>query len=157
MATVGKLLITNHRGHDEQFFRNSDYLLCWFRQADCATRGSERQAAVAPQLGIESTLWGLVEVMHGAGAGIPRHNEQQTSHTSWQASAKSDRTRMANSAASAKADDFDRVPTFLPHMQINPSISHSFRWVVVGSTATPIVVNLPGDAWRLAGREPVAA
>jgi uncharacterized RmlC-like cupin family protein len=28
-------------------------------------------------------------------------------------------------AACAKVGDFDRVPTFLPHMEINPSISHS--------------------------------
>jgi uncharacterized RmlC-like cupin family protein len=51
-------------------------------------------------------------------------------------------------AASAKAGDFIHVPAFLPHMEINPSDSRSFRWVVVRSTSTPIVVNLPENAWR---------
>jgi uncharacterized RmlC-like cupin family protein len=39
------------------------------------------------------------------------------------------------------------VPAFLPHMEINPSDSEPFHWVVVRSTATPIVVNLPADMW----------
>jgi hypothetical protein len=32
-------------------------------------------------------------------------------------------------------------------MESNPSASAAFRWVVVRSTATPIVVNLPDDIW----------
>jgi hypothetical protein len=32
-------------------------------------------------------------------------------------------------------------------MEINPSDSESFHWVVVRSTSTPIVANLPGDNW----------
>jgi hypothetical protein len=32
-------------------------------------------------------------------------------------------------------------------MEINPSETSAFRWVVVRSTPTPIVVNLPDDAW----------
>jgi uncharacterized RmlC-like cupin family protein len=47
----------------------------------------------------------------------------------------------------AKAGDFIHVPAFLPHMEINPSKLEPFRWVVVRSTATPIVVNLPDDTW----------
>jgi uncharacterized RmlC-like cupin family protein len=39
------------------------------------------------------------------------------------------------------------VPAFLPHMEINPSDVEPFRWVVVRSTATPIVVNLPDEMW----------
>jgi uncharacterized RmlC-like cupin family protein len=50
-------------------------------------------------------------------------------------------------SASAKAGDFIRVPAFLPHMEINPSDSEPFHWVVVRSTSTPIVVNLPDDTW----------
>jgi uncharacterized RmlC-like cupin family protein len=49
------------------------------------------------------------------------------------------------SVARAKAGDFIHVPVFLPHMEINPSTLEPFRWVVVRSTATPIVVNLPAD------------
>jgi uncharacterized RmlC-like cupin family protein len=50
-------------------------------------------------------------------------------------------------AATAKAGDFIHVPAYLLHMEINPSASESFHWVVVRSTATPIVVNLPDDTW----------
>jgi hypothetical protein len=32
-------------------------------------------------------------------------------------------------------------------MEINPSQLESFRWVVVRSTATPIVINLADDTW----------
>jgi hypothetical protein len=32
-------------------------------------------------------------------------------------------------------------------MEINPSDAEPFRWVVVRSTATPIVVNLPDEMW----------
>jgi hypothetical protein len=51
-------------------------------------------------------------------------------------------------AASAEAGDFIHVPAFLLHKEINPSNSRPFRWVVVRSTSTPIVVNLPEDTWR---------
>jgi len=36
---------------------------------------------------------------------------------------------------------------FLLHMEINSSKLEPFRWVVVRSTATPIVVNVPNDRW----------
>jgi uncharacterized RmlC-like cupin family protein len=49
--------------------------------------------------------------------------------------------------ARASAGDFIHVPAFLPHMEINPSNVHSFGWVVVRSTPTPIVVNLPDAIW----------
>ena len=45
--------------------------------------------------------------------------------------------------ARAYAGDFIHVPAFLPHMEINPSETEPFEWVVVRSTSTPIVVNLP--------------
>jgi uncharacterized RmlC-like cupin family protein len=51
------------------------------------------------------------------------------------------------SVAHAKAGDFIHVPAFLPHMEINSSNEEPFRWVVVRSTATPIVINLPDDTW----------
>ncbi|WP_159421293.1 cupin domain-containing protein, partial [Salmonella enterica] len=50
-------------------------------------------------------------------------------------------------SASAKAGDFIHVPAFLPHMEINPSNLEPFTWVVVRSTHTPIVVNLPANTW----------
>jgi uncharacterized RmlC-like cupin family protein len=43
------------------------------------TPGSERRAAVSPQLGVATALWGgLFEVEPGARTGIHHHGEQQT-------------------------------------------------------------------------------
>jgi uncharacterized RmlC-like cupin family protein len=112
------------------------------------TPGSERQAAIAPQLGIESTLWaGLFEVKPGARTGIHHHGAQQT--VAYVLSGVCEVRWGANGefTASAEAGDFIHIPALLPHMEINPSASQSFRWVVVRSTSTPIVVNLPDDTW----------
>jgi len=112
------------------------------------TPGSERRAAVAPELGIDSTMWGGVfEVKPGARTGIHHHGAQQTiayvlsgvCEVRWGASGEF--------TASAGAGDFIHVPAFLPHMEINTSGSQSFHWVVVRSTSTPIVVNLPENTW----------
>jgi uncharacterized RmlC-like cupin family protein len=112
------------------------------------TPGSERLAAIAPELGIETVMWGgLFEVAPGARTGIHHHGKQQTiayvlsgiCEVRWGASGEY--------AATAKAGDFIQVPAFLPHMEINLSSAQPFRWVVVRSTSTPIVVNLPDDTW----------
>jgi uncharacterized RmlC-like cupin family protein len=92
-------------------------------------------------------LWGgLFEVEPGARTGIHHHGEQQTIgyvlsgvEIRWGA--------RGEYRARAKAGDFIHVPAFVPHMEINPSDSDPFRWVVVRSTSTPIVVNLPDHAW----------
>jgi uncharacterized RmlC-like cupin family protein len=113
------------------------------------TPGSERLAAIAPQLGVDSTLWGgLFEVKQGARTGIHHHGEQQT--IAYVLSGVCEVRWGANGefAASAGVGDFIHVPAFLPHMEVNPSDSQPFRWVVVRSTSTPIVVNLPADTWR---------
>jgi uncharacterized RmlC-like cupin family protein len=112
------------------------------------TPGSERLAAVALQLGIESLMWGgLFEVGPQARTGIHHLGEQQriasvlsgVCEVRWEA--------RGESAARAAAGDFIHVPAFLPHMEINLSDSEPFRWVVVRSTPTPIVVNLPDNCW----------
>jgi uncharacterized RmlC-like cupin family protein len=119
-----------------------------FDTATAQTPGSERRAAVSPQLGIASSLWGgLFEVEPGARTGIHHHGEQQTIAyvlsgvclVRWGANGEH--------SASARAGDFIHVPAFLPHMEINPSDIEPFRWVVVRSTPTPIVVNLPANTW----------
>ena len=82
-----------------------------------------------------------------AHTGIHHHGEQQTiayvlsgiCEVRWGARGEYD--------ARAKAGDFIHVPAFLPHMEINPSDSEPFHWVVVRSTSTPIVMNLPGHTW----------
>jgi uncharacterized RmlC-like cupin family protein len=104
-----------------------------FDEGTAQTPGSIRLAAVAPQLGIQSALWGgLFEVKPGARTGIHHHGEQQT---------------IAYVLSGRCEGDFIHVPAFLPHMEINPSDSEPFHWVVVRSTSTPIVVNLPDDTW----------
>src|SRR5271163_768567 len=107
------------------------------------TPGSERQAAVAPQLGVESTMWGgMFEVKPGSRTGIHHHGEQQTIAYVLSGICEVRWGAKGEFAAVAKAGDFIHVPAFLPHMEINPSKSEPFQWVVVRSTPTPIVVNL---------------
>lgn len=112
------------------------------------TRGSERRAAIAPQFGIETAMWGgLFEVAPGARTGIHHHGEQQTIAYVLSGICEVRWGEKGEYAATAKAGDFIHVPAFLLHMEINPSNSEPFRWVVVRSSSTPIVVNLPDDTW----------
>ena len=120
-----------------------------FDPGTAQTPGSVRLAAIAPQLGIQAALWGgLFEVQPGARTGVHHHGEQQTiayvlsgiCEVRW--GAKGECTQ------GVQAGDFIHVPAFLPHMEINPSASEPFRWVVVRNTPTPIVVNLPDHIWR---------
>ena len=119
-----------------------------FDLATAQTSGSERRAAIAPELDIESTIWGgLFEVEPGARTGIHHHGEQQTIAYVLSGVCEIRWGARGEFAARATAGDFIHVPAFLPHMEINPSKLEAFRWVVVRSTATPIVVNLPDDTW----------
>ena len=123
-----------------------------FDPGTAQTPGSVRLAAVSPQLGIESTLWGgLFEVEPGARTGVHHHGEQQTIAYVLSGVCEVRWGARGEYSASAKAGDFIHVPAFLPHMEINPSDAEPFRWVVVRSTATPIVVNLPDEMWSQAG------
>jgi len=112
------------------------------------TPGSERRAAIAPALGIASAIWGgLFEVAPGSRTGIHHHGEQETVAYVLSGICEIRWGARGESVAHAKAGDFIHVPAFLLHMEINPSTLEPFRWVVVRSTATPIVVNLPDDSW----------
>jgi uncharacterized RmlC-like cupin family protein len=120
-----------------------------FDKGTLQTPGSERLAAVAPQLGVESTMWGgMFEVQPGARTGIHHHGEQQTIAYVLSGTCKVRWGANGECGASAKAGDFIHVQAFLLHMEINLSDAQPFRWVVVRSTPTPIVVNLPEDTWR---------
>jgi uncharacterized RmlC-like cupin family protein len=119
-----------------------------FDQGTAQTPGSERRAAIAPALGITSAIWGgLFEVAPGAATGIHHHGEQETIAYVLSGTCQIRWGAKGESAARAKAGDFVHVPAFLLHMEINPSKLEPFRWVVVRSTATPIVVNFPDDTW----------
>ena len=124
-----------------------------FDHATAQTPGAERRAAITPQLGIETALWGgLFEVKPGARTGIHHHGEQQTIAYVLSGACEIRWGAQGEFAAVAKAGDFIHVPAWLPHMEINLSASSSFHWVVVRSTAVPIVVNLPDDTWEPARR-----
>jgi len=130
----------------------SDAMICVVGPADfvsdtAQTPGSERLAAIAPGQ-VDSVMWGgLFEVEPGARTGIHHHGEQQTIAYVLKGVCEVRWGARGEYAATAKAGDFIHVPAYLLHMEINPSDSESFLWVVVRSTANPIVVNLPDDTW----------
>jgi uncharacterized RmlC-like cupin family protein len=119
-----------------------------FNPGTAQTPGSVRLAAVAPQLGIPSEMWGgLFEVKPGARTGVHHHGKQQTIAYVLSGVCEVRWGTRGKHGARAQAGDFIHVPAFLPHMEINPSDSESFHWVVVRSTSAPIVVNLPDQTW----------
>jgi uncharacterized RmlC-like cupin family protein len=122
-----------------------------FDSSTAQTSGSTRSAAITPEMGIETTLWGgLFDVEPGARTGIHHHGEQQT--IAYVLSGHCEVRWGANGeyAARAEAGYFIHVPPYLLHMEINTSSREPFRWVVVRSTATPIVVNFPDETWNTA-------
>lgn len=119
-----------------------------FDQGTAQTPGSKRQAAVAPELGIASAIWGgLFEVSPGSRTSVHHHGEQETIAYVLSGICEIRWGERGQSVAQARAGDFIHVPAFLPHMEINPSNEEPFRWVVVRSTTTPVVINLPNDTW----------
>jgi uncharacterized RmlC-like cupin family protein len=112
------------------------------------TPGSRRAAAIAREVGVTSALWGgLFEVEPGARTGVHHHGSQETVAFVLSGRCEVRWGENGEFTALACAGDFVHVPAFLPHMEINPSKVHPFRWVVVRSTSKPIVVNLPDDFW----------
>ena len=119
-----------------------------FDSGTAQTPGSQRRAAIAPELGIASTIWGgLFDVDPGSRTGVHHHGQQETIAYVLSGICEVRWGERGEFSAHAKAGDFIHVPAFLPHMEINPSKEEPFRWVVVRSTATPVVVNLPDDTW----------
>jgi uncharacterized RmlC-like cupin family protein len=119
-----------------------------FDPGTAQTPGSERRAAIAPALGIASAIWGgLFEVEPGSRTGVHHHGEQETIAYVLSGICEVRWGTKGEFVAHAKTGDFIHVPAFLPHMEINPSKLKPFRWVVVRSTATPIVVNLADVTW----------
>lgn len=113
------------------------------------TSGSLREAAIAADLGISCRMWGgLFRVEPGARTGIHHHGEQDTIVYVLEGESLVRWGERGEFEATARAGDFVHVPAWLPHMEINPSATEAFRWVVVRSTPEPIVVNLPDDYWE---------
>ena len=123
-----------------------------FLAGTAQTSGSVRLAAIAPESALNTALWGgLFEVKPRAHTGIHHHGEQQTIAYVLEGVCEVRWGAHGEYLAEASAGDFIHVPAYLPHMEINPSESQPFRWVVVRSTPTPIVVNLPDDTWPQEG------
>ena len=112
------------------------------------TSGSLRMSAIAAMQGIVSSLWaGIFVVEPSAKTGIHHHGEQDTVVFVLEGEAVVRWGDFGEHSAVVGAGDFLHVPGWLPHQELNPSKEHQFRWVVVRSTAEPIVVNLPDDFW----------
>lgn len=119
-----------------------------FDRGTAQTPGSARLAAIAPSLGIASTIWGgMFEVEPGSRTGVHHHGEQDTIAYVLSGVCEIRWGERGEFVARAKAGDFIHVPAFLLHREINPSKLEPFRWIVARSTATPIVVNFPDDVW----------
>jgi len=113
------------------------------------TPGSRRLAAIGAGSDVASAIWGgLFEIEPGGRTGIHHHGEQETIAYVLEGACEIRWGARGEYAATAKAGDFIHVPAWLPHMELNPSAG-VVRWVVVRSTAIPIVVNLPDDSWAL--------
>ena len=123
-----------------------------FDKGTAQTQGSLRLAAVTRDRGIETGLWGGIFVVEaGARTGIHHHGEQETVVYVLAGTAVVEWGERGESKAAVGAGDFLHVPAWTPHREINASETEPFRWVVVRSTAEPVVVNLPEDFWGKTG------
>jgi uncharacterized RmlC-like cupin family protein len=119
-----------------------------FDRQTAQTAGSERRAAIAADMGVATGLWGGIFIVEpGAKTGIHHHGEQETIAYVLEGDCLVRWGERGEFSATAHVGDFIQVPPRLPHMEINASRDRRFVWVVVRSTATPIVVNLPDDYW----------
>ena len=120
-----------------------------FDRGTAQTPGSERRSAIAADNGVATKLWGgIFTVKPGAKTGIHHHGEQETIAYVLEGDCLVRWGESGEYSEAAQAGDFIHVPAWLPHMEINPSEDHRFVWVVVRSTAQPIVINLPDDYWK---------
>jgi uncharacterized RmlC-like cupin family protein len=119
-----------------------------FDRGTAQTPGSERRAAIAADRGIETALWaGIFIVEPGAKTSIHHHGEQETVAYVVEGDCLVRWGERGEFSATAHSGDFVHVPAWLPHMEVNPSNDRRFTWVVVRSTAKPIVVNLSDSYW----------
>ena len=119
-----------------------------FNAGTSQTPGSQRLAAVSPDLGIRSALWGGTFLVSPARR---RASIITACRKPWRMFSKANPSSSGANGesipSSARAGDFLHVPAWLVHREINRSKEFPFRWVVIRSTSEPIVVNLPEDTW----------
>ena len=119
-----------------------------FEGATLQTPGSTRMAAIPGVGKIESAMWaGTFRVEPGARTGIHHHGAQETVVYVLEGEGLVRWGERGENSATVRAGDFLHVPAWLIHQEVNPSEETAFRWVVVRSTAVPVVVNLPDDTW----------
>jgi uncharacterized RmlC-like cupin family protein len=119
-----------------------------FDSGTAQTPGSQRQAALAPSLGMETGLWGGIFIVEpGAKTGIHHHGEQETIAYVLEGECDVRWGEHGEFSARAKSGDFIHVPPYVPHMEMNASHERAFKWIVVRSTGVPIVINLPNAYW----------
>jgi uncharacterized RmlC-like cupin family protein len=120
---------------------------CFGRQT-AQTPGSERRSAISTDTGVETALWGGIFVIEPAAqTGIHHHGEQETIAYVLEGYCLIRWGEHGEFSGVAQPGDFIHVPAWLPHMEINQSRNNRCVWVVVRSTATPIVINLLDDYW----------
>src|ERR1700743_1370033 len=120
-----------------------------FSEGTLQTSGALRLAAIAPELGVHSQLWGGVFVVEpGAQTGIHHHGSQDTVVYVLEGESLVEWGERGEQAVKVHAGDFLHVPAWLGHREINPAKDMPFRWIVIRSTPEPIVVNLPDDTWK---------
>jgi uncharacterized RmlC-like cupin family protein len=107
-----------------------------------------RFAAIPGGAGIASGMWaGTFLVEPGARTGIHHHGEQETVVYVLDGEATVRWGEHGEHAETVRAGDFLHVPAWVVHQEINASEETAFRWVVVRSSAEPMVVNLPDVVW----------
>ena len=102
---------------------------------------------IAAMQGIVSSLWQAYFCRDFTKTGIHHHGEQDTIVYVLEGEACVRWGKGGERSATVGPGDFLHVPSWLPHQELNPSMEHPFRWVVVRSTPEPIVVNLPDGFW----------
>ena len=120
-----------------------------FSEGTSQTPGSIRLAAVSPELGIRTALWGgtfLVEP--GAQTGIHHHGAQETVAYVLEGESFIQWGDQGEHSVVARTGDFLHVPAWLVHREMNRSKDSPFRWVVIRSSSEPIVINLPENTWK---------
>src|SRR5215470_19778287 len=92
------------------------------------TPGSERRAALARTLGVQTGMWGGVFIVEpGARTGIHHHGEQETVAYVLKGECYVRWGERGEFGARAHQGDFIHVPAWLPHMEINTSHQIAFE------------------------------
>ena len=120
-----------------------------FNTETAQTWGSVRMSAISAMHGVLSCLWAGTFLVGPLGkTGIHHHGDQDTVVYALEGEAVVRWGQSGEHSVTVNAGDFLHVPSWVPHQELNPSFEKAFRWVVVRSSPTPVVINLPDDRWQ---------